>query len=507
MPGINQIQVKPQINLTFANALRSIVRQDPDVIMIGEIRDLETAEIAVQSALTGHLVLSTVHTNDAASTMNRLLDMGVEDYLLTSTVIGVLAQRLVRTLCPHCKEPHAALPEIVDQMRLDRFTAEKEITLYRPIGCAQCAQTGYTGRISIMEMLPVTDPLRSLVMKHATRDGPAQRGDRRRDADDVRGRAAQGRSRDHDVRGSAARDARELTERSRARRRSRSRTPPRRSRLMPIFRYKAVNAAGAVATGELDAANESEIVERLRDQGMLPMQVARATGAGTAGASGAARNRRRGERWFASKTRHPRSAAVDHPRARDAAAGRAAARSRARDPDRPRRRRRRPTALLQQIRDDVRGGKSLSQALDTRRDVFSRFYINIVRAGEAGGALGVVLTRLADTMERNKELRESVKSALIYPMHPDRRRRAVGDGAARLGRAAVRADVRAGGQGAAAGDAGRHRRRHGTAPLVVGDGARRRRARLVRPPKARAAGGAPRAWMRACCGCRSSAIS
>ena len=106
MAGINQIQVKPQIELTFANALRSIVRQDPDVIMIGEIRDLETAQIAVQSALTGHLVLSTVHTNDAPSTVNRLLDMGVEDYLLTSTVIGILAQRLVRTLCPICKEPY-----------------------------------------------------------------------------------------------------------------------------------------------------------------------------------------------------------------------------------------------------------------------------------------------------------------------------------------------------------------------------------------------------------------
>ncbi len=167
MPGINQIQVKPQINLTFANALRSIVRQDPDVIMIGEIRDLETAEIAVQSALTGHLVLSTVHTNDAASTMNRLLDMGVEDYLLTSTVIGILAQRLVRTLCQNCKEPHIALPEIVEQMGLARFSSEKEITLYQPKGCPQCAQTGYTGRVSIMEMLPMTDPLRSLVMKHA----------------------------------------------------------------------------------------------------------------------------------------------------------------------------------------------------------------------------------------------------------------------------------------------------------------------------------------------------
>jgi general secretion pathway protein E len=135
--------------------------------MIGEIRDLETAEIAVQSALTGHLVLSTVHTNDAASTMNRLLDMGVEDYLLTSTVIGVLAQRLVRTLCAHCKEPYKALPEVVAELGLARFAQSSEITLYHAKGCAQCAQTGYSGRISIMEMLPITDPMRSLVMRHA----------------------------------------------------------------------------------------------------------------------------------------------------------------------------------------------------------------------------------------------------------------------------------------------------------------------------------------------------
>ena len=168
MPGINQIQVKPQINLTFANALRSIVRQDPDVIMIGEIRDLETAQIAVQSALTGHLVLSTVHTNDAPSTVNRLLDMGVEDYLLTSTVIGILAQRLVRTLCPHCKEPYTALPELVEQMNLHKFSSEPDITLWHPRGCGHCAKTGYVGRVSIMEMLPMTDSLRSLVMRHAT---------------------------------------------------------------------------------------------------------------------------------------------------------------------------------------------------------------------------------------------------------------------------------------------------------------------------------------------------
>ena len=168
MSGINQIQVKPQIDLTFANALRSIVRQDPDVIMIGEIRDLETAQIAVQSALTGHLVLSTVHTNDAPSTVNRLLDMGVEDYLLTSTVIGILAQRLVRRLCPHCKEAYVALPELVEQMRLRRFSQDRDITLWHAKGCGHCAQTGYMGRLSILEMLPMTDSVRSLVMKHAT---------------------------------------------------------------------------------------------------------------------------------------------------------------------------------------------------------------------------------------------------------------------------------------------------------------------------------------------------
>jgi general secretion pathway protein E len=168
MPGINQIQVKPQIQLTFANALRSIVRQDPDVIMIGEIRDLETAQIAVQSALTGHMVLSTLHTNDAASSINRLLDMGVDDYLLTSTVVGIQAQRLVRRLCTHCKTPYQPVEEVVTQMGLRRFTKDKAVTLHHAKGCEHCGHTGYFGRECIMEVLPVTDDIRSLVMKHAT---------------------------------------------------------------------------------------------------------------------------------------------------------------------------------------------------------------------------------------------------------------------------------------------------------------------------------------------------
>ena len=166
MEGINQIQAKPQIGLTFASALRSIVRQDPDVIMIGEMRDLETARIAVQSALTGHLVLSTLHTNDAAGGVTRLLDMGLEEYLLTSTVNGILAQRLVRKLCPVCKEEKLAEPELVKELRLDRFTNQSHIKLYNSVGCVACSGTGYRGRLAIIEFLPMTDPIRKLIMAH-----------------------------------------------------------------------------------------------------------------------------------------------------------------------------------------------------------------------------------------------------------------------------------------------------------------------------------------------------
>jgi general secretion pathway protein E len=152
--GINQIQVKPQIGLNFASLLRSILRHDPDVIMIGEIRDLETAQIAVQAALTGHLVLSTVHTNSAAATVTRLRDMGVEDYLLAATLKGVLAQRLVRRLCPECKAVEPAPAALIDRFGLDRLApSSDEISLCRPVGCPQCRGTGYRGRRAIAELL------------------------------------------------------------------------------------------------------------------------------------------------------------------------------------------------------------------------------------------------------------------------------------------------------------------------------------------------------------------
>ena len=166
MDGINQIQAKPQIGLTFASALRSIVRQDPDVIMIGEMRDLETARIAVQSALTGHLVLSTLHTNDAAGGVTRLLDMGLEKYLLTSTVNGILAQRLVRRLCPDCKKAMNTGDEIVKDDRFAQFIKLHNIAIYKAVGCSSCSGTGYRGRLAIIEFLPMTDPIRKLIMAH-----------------------------------------------------------------------------------------------------------------------------------------------------------------------------------------------------------------------------------------------------------------------------------------------------------------------------------------------------
>lgn len=164
--GVNQIQAKPKIGLTFSSALRSIVRQDPDVIMIGEMRDLETAKIAVQSALTGHLVLSTLHTNDAAGALARLLDMGLDDYLLTSTVNGILAQRLVRKLCMHCREPYEPLAEVVEEKGLSRFLKEGKLTLYQATGCKECGGIGYSGRLAIIEFLVMNDKLRKMVMEH-----------------------------------------------------------------------------------------------------------------------------------------------------------------------------------------------------------------------------------------------------------------------------------------------------------------------------------------------------
>jgi type IV pilus assembly protein PilB len=166
---INQISVRPKINLTFANTLRSILRQDPDIIMIGEMRDSETAHIAVQSALTGHLVFSTLHTNDAVSSLTRMIDMGVAPFLISSSVIGVMAQRLVRRICPKCIEEYVPEKNVLDNFKLNfKIPDTENLKLYRGKGCDYCKNTGYRGRVAIFEMVRINDEIRSMIMKNAS---------------------------------------------------------------------------------------------------------------------------------------------------------------------------------------------------------------------------------------------------------------------------------------------------------------------------------------------------
>jgi len=167
LDGVNQVQVKPQIGLTFASGLRSILRQAPDIIMVGEIRDLETAQIAVQSALTGHLIFSTLHTNDACGAITRLIDMGVKPYLASSTVLGVLAQRLVRTICPSCREAYKPSEEEAKILSLSPEEVNS-LKLYRGKGCPTCAYTGYKGRMGIFELFIMTDEARELVLNNSS---------------------------------------------------------------------------------------------------------------------------------------------------------------------------------------------------------------------------------------------------------------------------------------------------------------------------------------------------
>jgi len=161
LEGINQVQIKPSIGLTFAAALRAFLRQDPDIIMVGEVRDLETAQICIRASLTGHLVLSTLHTNDAPSAISRLIDIGIEPYLISSSLLVVGAQRLVRKLCPECKEAYETPPNLIRDFKL------KQELLYKPKGCAACSHTGYRGRIAIYEVILINDRLKELISKGA----------------------------------------------------------------------------------------------------------------------------------------------------------------------------------------------------------------------------------------------------------------------------------------------------------------------------------------------------
>jgi type II secretory ATPase GspE/PulE/Tfp pilus assembly ATPase PilB-like protein len=180
LPGVGQMQIKPKINLTFANCLRHILRQDPDVIMIGEIRDVETAEIAIQASLTGHLVLSTLHTNDSASAVTRLIDMGIEPYLISSSVIAVMAQRLLRIICPQCKRPYKPEDEIISLWSENEKISAPETQFYKGIGCENCLETGYLGRTGIFELLVIDNDIKELIDKrrgsHIIKEATVERG-------------------------------------------------------------------------------------------------------------------------------------------------------------------------------------------------------------------------------------------------------------------------------------------------------------------------------------------
>lgn len=165
--NVNQVQVNVKANLTFASALRSILRQDPDIIMIGEIRDGETAEIAVKASITGHLVVSTLHTNSTAASISRLIDMGIEPYLLGDSLVGIIAQRLVRRLCPECKEPYEADEE---EKRVLKVPQNEPLKLYKACGCEACGNTGYYGRIGVYEIMPISRKIKNLIASGANAD-------------------------------------------------------------------------------------------------------------------------------------------------------------------------------------------------------------------------------------------------------------------------------------------------------------------------------------------------
>ncbi|MBO4548592.1 MAG: type II/IV secretion system protein, partial [Abditibacteriota bacterium] len=167
LPGIAQVHVNRKAGLTFSTALRSFLRQDPDIIMVGEMRDLETASIAIESALTGHLVLSTLHTNDAPSAITRLADMGIEEYLIAATMVGICAQRLARRICPNCKTSYQVPASDLRRFGLKEFDDNEMITLYKGTGCEKCKNTGYKGRCGIHELLNVNDEVRELIVRKA----------------------------------------------------------------------------------------------------------------------------------------------------------------------------------------------------------------------------------------------------------------------------------------------------------------------------------------------------
>ena len=265
MERVSQVQVRPVIDLTYARILRSMLRQDPDVIMIGEMRDSETATIAIHAALTGHLVLSTLHTNDAPSAITRLIDMNIEPFLLASTIRTVIAQRLVRVLCHHCRQPSKPSEDFLAVLAASDLSISAPEMVYSPQGCEACNGTGYSGRVGIFEMMMMTEHVRRL--DDRTRRRERNRAGRKggRDDYDAGRRAVQSCGRDHDLRGGPAGDG--------------------KLKSMPTFVCQSIGPDGALVEGRVVAGTRASAFDQLRSRGHLPVSVAESTTAERPGTS------------------------------------------------------------------------------------------------------------------------------------------------------------------------------------------------------------------------------
>ncbi len=367
LPGVGQTQVNSKIELTFAKALRAILRQDPDIIMIGEIRDFETAQIAIQASLTGHLVLATLHTNDAASAVTRLTDMGVEPFLLSSSLLGVLAQRLVRKLCTSCGGA----------------------------GCGECGQTGYQGRTGVFELLVTDDNMRALIHNQVAEA-------------DIRAAALKaGMSLMRD-------DGERLVRSGITSREELVRVTTRVLTRMPAYTFEAIDAQGQTRKGVIDAETAKAARSTLRAQSLVPLLVEPVKG----GVPGAAGTAKRGG-WkniniYTSRIFNTTALTIWTRQVAGLVSSglpleRALTALSEESTDE------RQRNLVASLRSEVNSGSTFSKALSQHPREFSDIYTAVIGAGEQSGNLGVVLERLADDLEERQTLRGKLIGAMLYP--------------------------------------------------------------------------------------------
>ena len=399
LPGINQVNVNDRAGLTFAAALKSFLRQDPDIIMVGEIRDLETADIAIKAAQTGHMVMSTLHTNDAPTTLTRLLNMGVAPFNIASSVLLITAQRLARKLCENCKKPADYPRESMLKAGFKPEDLDGNWKPYRAVGCSAC-NNGYKGRVGIYQVMPITEAIQRIILSEGTALDIAKQAQ----AEGVRDLRQSGlikvRSRCHDARGSDHRHQRV------ARRLLPTQPappahpwPPQHSsktRQGNHLRVGRQGPNGKIVRGEMRAGGESVVNASLRRQGILVSKVKKRR------TSGGRSIKQRDIAIFTRQLATMMKAGVPLLQSFDIVA---------RGSTNPR-----MTKLLTDIRSDVETGTSLSAAFRKHPLHFDALYCNLVEAGEAGGILEALLDRLAIYQEKTLAIKSKIKSALMYPI-------------------------------------------------------------------------------------------